>query len=49
MSSSTFWDERYAQEDYVYGEKPNDFLVSQIAKIKPNSHILCLAEEIGGR
>lgn len=47
MSGSTFWDERYAQEDYVYGEKPNDFLVSQVARIKPNSHILCLAEGEG--
>ncbi|MEE2024217.1 class I SAM-dependent methyltransferase [Alkalimonas mucilaginosa] len=47
MYGSTFWDERYAQEDYVYGEKPNDFLVSQVARIKPNSHILCLAEGEG--
>ncbi|WP_445425646.1 SAM-dependent methyltransferase [Alishewanella sp. HL-SH06] len=47
MSGSTFWDERYAQENYVYGEMPNDFLVSQIARIKPNSKVLCLAEGEG--
>lgn len=47
MSSSIFWDERYAQDEYVYGEKPNDFLVSQIANIKPHAKVLCLAEGEG--
>ena len=26
------WDERFAEENYVYGKDPNDFLVSIINK-----------------
>jgi 2-polyprenyl-3-methyl-5-hydroxy-6-metoxy-1,4-benzoquinol methylase len=41
------WDERYSEENYVYGTDPNDFLASQCNKLAPNSRILCLAEGEG--
>ena len=40
------WDDRYTTEEYVYGTKPNDFLVSVIDRI-PRGHVLCLAEGEG--
>ncbi|WP_440996079.1 SAM-dependent methyltransferase [Arhodomonas sp. SL1] len=40
------WDERYATEDYAYGEAPNDFLVEQGWRIPPGP-VLCLAEGEG--
>lgn len=33
--SSTFWNERYAGHDLVYGEKPNDFLASMKDRFPP--------------
>ncbi|MCT4641242.1 MAG: methyltransferase domain-containing protein [Bacteriovoracaceae bacterium] len=41
------WDQRYAQEKYAYGKKPNDFLVNTIKYIKPKAKVLCLAEGEG--
>jgi SAM-dependent methyltransferase len=43
---STFWNDRYAGVDYVYGTAPNDFLVSVAAEI-PAGPVLCLAEGEG--
>lgn len=40
------WDERYADEDYVYGTEPNVFLKTQIAKL-PQGKILSLCEGEG--
>jgi hypothetical protein len=28
-----FWNERYADSEYVYGENPNEFLVEQLAQL----------------
>ena len=39
------WDERY-QEGLAYGDAPNDFLVEQVAALRPGS-CLCLAEGQG--
>ena len=41
------WDERYKQEDYVYGTKPNDFLKESVSHIKPQGKVLCLGEGEG--
>jgi SAM-dependent methyltransferase len=35
-----FWDQRYKNEAYVYGEEPNQFFATQISKLKPGSIIL---------
>lgn len=37
----TFWDQRYAGREFVYGKGPNDFLVENVQKI-PMGEILCL-------
>jgi SAM-dependent methyltransferase len=43
--NSAFWNEMYANDDYAYGTKPNDFLAS--VDLPPNKRILCLAEGQG--
>lgn len=40
------WDERYADEEYVYGTEPNDFLKAQLDKL-PKGKILSLCEGEG--
>lgn len=40
-----FWNERYKEDGFAYGTKPNDFLKEQT--FEPNSKILCLAEGEG--
>lgn len=42
-----FWNERYSDEDYIYGTDPNAFLVSAAKYIKPHSKILSLGEGEG--
>lgn len=34
------WDERYAQKEYVYGKKPNEFFKQELAKHKPGKILL---------
>lgn len=38
--TSSFWNERYSEADYVYGESPNVFFAEQITKLKIGSLIL---------
>lgn len=33
MNQKDFWNERYAQEEYIYGEKPNEYVKSKLAEI----------------
>ena len=47
MSAQQFWDQRYAGEQLVYGDLPNDFLVEQEYKLAAGGNILCLAEGEG--
>ena len=42
----SFWDQRYATDDYFYGEEPNTFLAAQAPLIPPGP-VLCLAEGEG--
>lgn len=35
-----FWDERYRQRDYIYGEEPNEFFRESIKGIKPGRMLL---------
>ena len=37
---SSFWNERYNQKEYVYGEEPNVFFAEQIDKLKAGTIIL---------
>ena len=40
------WDQRYSNESFAYGTKPNDFLASQYDQL-PSGKVLCLAEGEG--
>jgi SAM-dependent methyltransferase len=35
-----FWDQRYAEEEYVYGEFPNEFFRKEIEKLNPGKILL---------
>ena len=41
-----FWNKRYSAEDYVYGEKPNEFVKQELSQLKPGK-ILFAAEGEG--
>ena len=45
--SSSFWDARYATDDYIFGTAPNRFLESQIAHVKPGMRVLSIADGEG--
>ncbi|WP_026837662.1 class I SAM-dependent methyltransferase [Gillisia sp. JM1] len=39
-NSKEFWEERYSDKDYIYGENPNIFFQNQLEKIDPASILL---------
>ncbi len=41
-----FWNDRYSEKDYAYGEKPNEFFAEQIGKL-PAGNIILPAEGEG--
>jgi SAM-dependent methyltransferase len=41
----SFWDQRYAEDGFAYGEAPNDFVVEQVAALR--SPVLSLGEGEG--
>jgi len=43
----TFWNERFGEPGFMYGDQPNDFLKAQAHSLKPGGRILCLAEGEG--
>lgn len=43
----SMWDERYAQDGYLFGTEPNDFLVSQRHLLKPCMNCLAVADGEG--
>jgi SAM-dependent methyltransferase len=47
MSLAPFWDERYGQPGFLFGEAPNAFLKSQVRLLKPGWHALSLADGEG--
>lgn len=42
-----FWDEKYSQVDFLYGENPNDFLKAEAHCFKPEAQLLSLGEGEG--
>jgi cyclopropane fatty-acyl-phospholipid synthase-like methyltransferase len=40
------WDQRYANKDYIFGTKPNEFLQDNVALL-PKTKVLCLADGEG--
>lgn len=47
MSTAGFWDVRFQQADYVYGEAPNDFLRAEAHRLAAQGEILSLGEGEG--
>jgi cyclopropane fatty-acyl-phospholipid synthase-like methyltransferase len=47
MAAIEHWNERYAGEDYLFGEEPNAFLRSHAARLRPASRILAVADGEG--
>ena len=47
MKAALMWDERFGQEDYVYGKEPNAFLKSSLGYLPETGRVLCLAEGEG--
>jgi len=43
----TFWNERFAEPGYMYGNQPNDFLKEHAYVLKESGKVLCLAEGEG--
>ncbi|MEH6704463.1 MAG: class I SAM-dependent methyltransferase [Galbibacter orientalis] len=37
---ASFWNERFGNEEYIYGKRPNTFFKEQIDKLKPGSILL---------
>ena len=46
--AAQFWNERFNQEEFIFGKEPNEYLVQQ-AKIfiKPGNQVLCIADGEG--
>lgn len=38
--SKEFWEERYSDEEYIYGKDPNVFFRTELGKLNPNSILL---------
>jgi 2-polyprenyl-3-methyl-5-hydroxy-6-metoxy-1,4-benzoquinol methylase len=43
----TFWNGRYASEDYLFGTQPNVFLAREAHRIAPGSKVLAIADGEG--
>lgn len=47
MSTAGFWDARFQQEHFIYGEAPNEFIRSEGRLIDPQGEVLSLGEGEG--
>jgi cyclopropane fatty-acyl-phospholipid synthase-like methyltransferase len=43
----TFWDERFATDDYIFGTEANRFLAAQAQRLAPGSRVLSVADGEG--
>lgn len=41
------WDQRYAEEGFAYGERPNDFLIATAGYVTPGGRVLMLGDGEG--
>ena len=41
------WDQRFATEDFIFGQQPNEYLRAQAALLRPGSRALCVADGEG--
>ena len=47
MNQQEFWNQKFLREGYLYGKKPNEFLVSCESNFKKSQRFLCLGEGEG--
>lgn len=47
MDQKMFWNNKFADETYLYGKSPNRFVAEKAHLFKPNAHLLCLGEGEG--
>lgn len=47
MNQKEFWNNKFKNDDFLYGLKANEFLASNINKFEKNMRILCLGEGEG--
>jgi len=47
MNQQEFWNKKYLRDGYLYGKKPNAFLLSCIGNFKKTQRFLCLGEGEG--
>lgn len=46
--ATQFWNERFDNDEFIFGKEPNEYLVEQVsAYLKPNSPVLCIADGEG--
>lgn len=41
------WNEKFKKADFLYGEKPNEFIKESIHLLQPNARVICLGEGEG--
>ena len=41
------WNKRFAGGDFIFGREPNEYLCSHASKLRPGSHVLCVADGEG--
>lgn len=44
---AAFWDERYAEDEYLFGTQPNAFLAREVRRLAPGSKVLAVADGEG--
>ena len=44
---AAFWNERYANDDYLFGTAPNAFLAREVNRLTPESTVLAVADGEG--
>lgn len=41
------WDQRFATDDFIFGQQPNEYLRAQAPRLRPGSRALCVADGEG--
>jgi len=41
------WNQRFATDDFIFGQQPNDYLCAQSARLRPGNRALCVADGEG--
>lgn len=47
VDGQAHWDSRYSEQEYIFGEEPNQFLTEQLAILRPGMRALAVADGEG--